>query len=81
MEKTNLEFSAIQIYRVFWGFQASVISLYRIIPIKIWGLTEFAVNFLCFFGILTVFLTYFLTKEIFFIQKIGNTILYLPHFF
>jgi 4-amino-4-deoxy-L-arabinose transferase-like glycosyltransferase len=44
---------------------ASVLNL-RTIPVKIFGLNEFATRFpSAFFGVLTVLMTYFLVKKIF----------------
>lgn len=54
----------------FGDFKPPLYAYIGIIPIKIWGLTEFAVRFpSVFFGVLTVLLTYFLTKEIFYSSK------------
>ena len=50
----------------FGDFKPPLYAYVGIIPVKIWGLTEFAVRFpSALFGVLTVLLTYFLTKEIF----------------
>jgi 4-amino-4-deoxy-L-arabinose transferase-like glycosyltransferase len=50
----------------FGDFKPPLYAYAGIIPIKIWGLTEFAVRFpSALFGVLTVLLTYFLTREIF----------------
>lgn len=54
----------------FGDFKPPLYAYIGIISIKIWGLTEFAVRFpSAFFGVLTVLLAYFLTKEIFYSSK------------
>ncbi len=54
----------------FGDFKPPLYAYVGIIPVKIWGLTEFATRFpSAFFGILTVLTTYFLVKEIFFRSK------------
>lgn len=59
----------------FGDFKPPLYAYVGIIPIKIWGLTEFAVRFpSAFFGVLTVFLTYFLTKEIFYSNSKSGTL-------
>jgi len=50
----------------FGDFKPPLYAYVGIIPVKIWGLTEFATRFpSAFFGVLTVFITYFLVREIF----------------
>lgn len=50
----------------FGDFKPPMYAYLDIIPIKIFGLNEFAVRFpSAFFGVLTVLVTYFLTKRIF----------------
>ncbi|QQG40347.1 MAG: glycosyltransferase family 39 protein [Candidatus Levyibacteriota bacterium] len=50
----------------FGDFKPPLYAYLVIIPVKIFGLNEFAVRFpSAFFGVLTVFATYFLTKELF----------------
>lgn len=50
----------------FGDFKPPVYAYMGVIPVKIFGLNEFAVRFpSAFFGVLTVLLTYFLTKRIF----------------
>jgi len=50
----------------FGDFKPPIYAYLTILPVKIFGLNEFAVRFAsAFFGTLTVLLTYFLTKEIF----------------
>jgi len=54
----------------FGDFKPPVYAYLDIIPIKIFGLNEFAVRFpSAFFGALTVLVTYFLTKRIFWNSK------------
>ena len=54
----------------FGDFKPPVYAYLDILPIKIFGLTEFAVRFpSALFGVLTIFLTYFLVKRIFFKSK------------
>ncbi len=54
----------------FGDFKPPVYAYLDIIPIKFFGLNEFAVRFpSAFFGTLTVLLTYFLTKRIFNIEN------------
>jgi len=54
----------------FGDFKPPVYAYLDIVPIKIFGLTEFAVRFpSAFFGVLTVFITYFLVKLIFITSK------------
>lgn len=51
----------------FGDFKPPVYAYLDILPVKLFGLTEFAVRFpSALFGVLTVFLTYFLTKRIFY---------------
>lgn len=51
----------------FGDFKPPMYAYLTIIPVKLFGLTEFAVRFpSALFGALTVFVTYFLTKRIFF---------------
>lgn len=50
----------------FGDFKPPVYAYLDVVPIKIFGLNEFAVRFpSAFFGVLTVLITYFLTKRIF----------------
>lgn len=50
----------------FGDFKPPVYAYLDILPVKIFGLNEFAVRFpSAFFGVLTVLVTYFLTKKIF----------------
>ena len=50
----------------FGDFKPPVYAYLTILPVKIFGLNEFAVRFpSAFFGVLTVLLTYFLVKEMF----------------
>ncbi len=50
----------------FGDFKPPVYAYLDILPIKLFGLNEFAVRFpSAFFGVLTVLITYFLTKRIF----------------
>lgn len=54
----------------FGDFKPPLYAYIGIISIKIWGLSEFAVRFpSAFFGVLTVLLAYFLTREIFYNSK------------
>ena len=54
----------------FGDFKPPMYAYLDIIPIKIFGLNEFAVRFpSALFGLLTVLITYFLTKRIFFDSK------------
>lgn len=54
----------------FGDFKPPVYAYLDILPVKIFGLTEFAVRFpSAFFGVLTVIITYFLTRRIFFDSK------------
>jgi 4-amino-4-deoxy-L-arabinose transferase-like glycosyltransferase len=54
----------------FGDFKPPVYAYLDILPIKIFGLTEFAVRFpSALFGVLTVFLTYLLVKRIFYKSK------------
>lgn len=51
----------------FGDFKPPFYAYLAIIPVKLFGLTEFAVRFpSALFGTLTIFVTYFLTKRIFF---------------
>lgn len=51
----------------FGDFKPPLYAYLDILPVKIFGLTEFATRFpSAFFGVLTVFITFFLTKEIFY---------------
>lgn len=57
----------------FGDFKPPLYAYVGIIPVKIWGLSEFATRFpSAFFGILTVLVTYFLVKEIFYKSKINE---------
>lgn len=60
-------FSPYDYLESFGDFKPPVYAYLDTIPIKIFGLNEFGVRFpSAFFGVLTVFLTYFLVIEIFF---------------
>ncbi len=51
----------------FGDFKPPLYAYLTILPVKIFGLTEFAVRFAsAFFGVLTVLVTFFLTKRIFY---------------
>ncbi|MDO8658056.1 MAG: phospholipid carrier-dependent glycosyltransferase, partial [Candidatus Levybacteria bacterium] len=51
----------------FGDFKPPLYAYVSIIPVKIFGMTEFGTRFAsAFFGVLTVLATYFLTKRIFF---------------
>lgn len=51
----------------FGDFKPSLYAYLSILPVKIFGLTEFSTRFAsAFFGVLTVLISYFLTKEIFY---------------
>lgn len=51
----------------FGDFKPPLYAYLTILPVKVFGLTEFAVRFAsAFFGVLTVLVTFFLTKRIFF---------------
>lgn len=51
----------------FGDYKPPIYSYLDIIPVKLFGLNEFGVRFpSAFFGVLTVLLTYFLVKEVFF---------------
>lgn len=67
------EFGTLLPYRYlesFGDFKPPVYSYLDIIPVKIFGLNEFAVRFpSALFGTLSVLLTYFLVKEIFYAKK------------
>src|SRR5437899_3152401 len=50
----------------FGDFKPPMYAYLDILPVKLFGLTEFATRFpSAFFGVLTVLLTYFLVKQIF----------------
>jgi 4-amino-4-deoxy-L-arabinose transferase-like glycosyltransferase len=50
----------------FGDFKPPVYAYVDVLPVKIFGLTEFATRFpSAFFGVLTVFITYFLVKQLF----------------
>lgn len=54
----------------FGDFKPPMYAYLDIVPVKVFGLTEFATRFpSAFFGTLTVFLTYFLVLQIFFRSK------------
>lgn len=54
----------------FGDFKPPVYAYLDVIPVKLFGLTEFATRFpSAFFGVLTVLITYFLTKRIFWNSK------------
>lgn len=54
----------------FGDFKPVLYTYLAILPVKIWGLNEYSTRFpSAFFGTLTVLLTYFLVKEIFYKQK------------
>lgn len=51
----------------FGDFKPPLYAYLTILPVKVFGLTEFAVRFAsAFFGVLTVLVTFFLTKRIFY---------------
>ncbi len=57
----------------FGDFKPPVYAYLDIIPVKIFGLTEFATRFpSALFGVLTVFITYFLVKRIFYKSNNAN---------
>lgn len=59
----------------FGDFKPPLYAYLSVIPIKIFGLTEFSTRFTsAFFGILTVLLTYFLVKKFFEKTKYNNLI-------
>ena len=50
----------------FGDFKPPVYAYLSVLPVKIFGLNEFSTRFAsAFFGVLTILLTYFLTKKIF----------------
>ena len=54
----------------FGDFKPPMYAYLDVVPIKLFGLTEFATRFpSAFFGVLTVLITYFLTKRIFWNSK------------
>lgn len=54
----------------FGDFKPPVYAYLDVLPVKLFGLTPFAVRFpSAFFGVLTVLLTYFLTKRIFYTSE------------
>ena len=54
----------------FGDFKPPVYAYLDVVPIKLFGLTEFSTRFpSAFFGVLTVLVTYFLTKRIFWNSK------------
>lgn len=54
----------------FGDFKPTMYAYLDVIPVKVFGLTEFATRFpSAFFGVLTVLITYFLTKRIFWNSK------------
>src|SRR3989344_4624267 len=57
----------------FGDFKPPLYAYLTVLPVKLFGLTEFAVRFSsAFFGILTVVISYFLVKEIFYYSKTKN---------
>jgi len=57
----------------FGDFKPPMYAYLTVIPVKLFGLTEFAVRFpSAFFGTLTVLLAYFLTKRIFYQSKFSE---------
>lgn len=66
------KFLPIQYLESFGDFKPPVYAYLDILPIKIWGLTEFAVRFpSALFGVLTVLITYLLVTRIFKDKKIA----------
>lgn len=64
------KFLPIQYLESFGDFKPPVYAYLAILPIKLFGLNEFGVRFpSAFFGVLTVFLTYFLVKRLFYQSK------------
>lgn len=58
----------------FGDFKPPVYAYLDIIPVKIFGLTEFATRFpSALFGVLTILITYFLVKRIFYKSNNANT--------
>ncbi len=54
----------------FGDFKPPLYAYVSILPVKVFGLTEFATRFAsAFFGVLTVFVTYFLVRMIFYTSK------------
>lgn len=63
-------FLPLNYFESFGDFKPPVYAYLTVLPVKIFGLTEFATRFpSALFGVLTVLLTYFLVKEIFGIKK------------
>lgn len=66
----------------FGDFKPPVYAYLDVIPVKLFGLNEFATRFpSAFFGVLTVLITYFLTKRIFWNSKSKETYSLLSAFF
>src|SRR3989344_4820167 len=64
------KFLPIQYLESFGDFKPPVYAYLDVFPVKIFGLNEFAVRFpSALFGVLTVLVTYFLTKRIFWDSK------------
>lgn len=65
------KFLPMQYLESFGDFKPPVYAYLDILPIKFFGLNEFAVRFpSAFFGTITVLITYFLTKRIFFTKSL-----------
>lgn len=65
----------------FGDFKPPIYAYLDIVPIKLFGLNEFAVRFpSAFFGVLTVLITYFLVKRIFNLQINTNSLALLSSF-
>ncbi|MBI4136992.1 glycosyltransferase family 39 protein, partial [Candidatus Roizmanbacteria bacterium] len=59
----------------FGDYKPPLYAYLAILPVKLFGLTEFAVRIpSALFGFLTVLITYFLVKEIFYIREKNDTI-------
>lgn len=66
----------------FGDFKPPMYAYLDVIPVKIWGLNEFSTRFpSAFFGVITVILTYFLVKRIFWKSKDADMIALLSAFF
>lgn len=66
----------------FGDFKPVLYTYMAIVPVKIWGLNEFSTRFpSAFFGTLTVLLSYYLVKEMFFKNENKNTLALLTSFF
>ena len=66
----------------FGDYKPPVYAYLDIIPVKVFGLTPFAVRFpSAFFGVLTVLLTFFLTKRLFIPLSIKRSMPYAQRLF